>query len=120
MLTIRGNPDVSRRDFVRAGALCFGGLALALLGSTGLAYRAIKGRDVARHREWMIRSYLLIYAAVTLRIEIPTLMVATGGNFDWTYHVVSWLCWVPNLLIAEWYVRRSRPRATADLPAYVT
>src|SRR5688500_2596072 len=29
MLTIRGNPDISRRDFVRAGALCFGGLALA-------------------------------------------------------------------------------------------
>src|SRR4051794_25985458 len=29
MLTIRGNPDISRREFVRAGALCFGGLALA-------------------------------------------------------------------------------------------
>ncbi|MGI8982616.1 MAG: DUF1501 domain-containing protein [Pirellulaceae bacterium] len=29
MLTIHGTPDISRRDFVRAGALCFGGLALA-------------------------------------------------------------------------------------------
>src|SRR5258708_16358901 len=29
MLTIRGNPEVSRCDFVRAGALCFGSLALA-------------------------------------------------------------------------------------------
>jgi hypothetical protein len=29
MLTIRGNPDISRREFVRAGGLCFGSLALA-------------------------------------------------------------------------------------------
>ena len=29
MLILRGNSDISRRDFVRAGALCFGGLALA-------------------------------------------------------------------------------------------
>lgn len=29
MLTIRTSPDISRRDFVRAGALCFGSLALA-------------------------------------------------------------------------------------------
>jgi hypothetical protein len=29
MLTIRDNPGISRRDFVRAGTLCFGGLALA-------------------------------------------------------------------------------------------
>ena len=95
--------------------LGFGGLALSLLGSILLAYQAIKGRDVARHREWMIRSYALIYAAVTLRIQIPTLMAVTRGDFDFSYHVTSWLCWVPNLLVAEWYVRRSRPRA-ADLP----
>ncbi len=98
--------------------LGFGGLALSLLGSSYLAWLVIKGRDVARHREWMIRSYALIYAAVTLRLEIPTLMAVTQGNFDLTYHIVSWLCWVPNILVAEWYIRQSRPRATPDLPAY--
>ena len=89
--------------------LGFGGLAVALLTTTGLAFRAIKGRDVATHREWMIRSYALIFAAVMLRIEIPLLMIATEGNFDVTYRIVAWLCWVPNLVVAEWIVRRSRP-----------
>ena len=96
----------------------FGGLAVALLATTGLAFRAIKGRDVATHREWMIRSYALIFAAVMLRIEIPLLMIATQGNFDVTYRIVAWLCWVPNLVAAEWIVRRTRPTAAAGLPAF--
>jgi hypothetical protein len=66
----------------------------------------------------MIVSYGLIFAAVTLRIEIPLLMVVTQGDFDLTYRIVSWLCWVPNLLVAAAYVRRSRPRAVGGLPAY--
>lgn len=97
----------------------FGALALSLLGSTYLAWLVIKGRDVARHREWMIRSYALIYAAVTLRLELPVLTALTGNNFDLSYQIIAWLCWVPNVLVAEWYIRRSRPRASADLPAYV-
>lgn len=99
--------------------LGFGALALAMVGSTAMAYRAILARRVATHREWMIVSYALIYAAVTLRIEIPLLMVATQGDFDFTYAVVSWLCWVPNLAVAVGYVLRSRPGVAADLPAYV-
>ena len=100
--------------------LGFGGLAVALLTTTGLAFRAIKGRQVATHREWMIRSYALIFAAVTLRIEIPLLMTATQGNFDFTYRVVAWLCWVPNLILAETMVRRTRLTAAAGLPVFGT
>lgn len=36
MLTIRDNPDLSRRDFVRAGAACFGGLTLVELSLPNL------------------------------------------------------------------------------------
>src|SRR3954471_6818118 len=36
MLTIRDTSDISRRDFVRAGAACFGGLALAELSLPNL------------------------------------------------------------------------------------
>ena len=84
---------------------------MSLLTATGMAYWSIKHRRVAEHREWMIRSYALIYAAVALRILIPLLMVATQGNFALTYRTVSWLCWVPNVLLAELIVRRSRPSA---------
>jgi hypothetical protein len=58
----------------------------------------------------MLRSYALIFAAVTLRIELPLLIMALG-EFTPAYQVVAWLSWVPNLLWAEWYVRR-----TANVP----
>jgi hypothetical protein len=49
----------------------------------------------------MIRSYALTFAAVTLRIWLPLGQVL---HFDFVeaYRVIAWLCWVPNLLAAEW------------------
>ena len=95
--------------------LGFGSLAVILLGVSATAYRAIRNRQVARHREWMIRSYALIFAGVTLRIELP-LLIAVLGQFQSAYLIVAWLCWVPNLLAAEWYLWRSRPTSVATLP----
>lgn len=72
---------------------------------TGLrAYRAIRGGDVRAHREWMIRNVSLTLAAVTLRIYLTSSMLA-GIPFEQAYPVIAWLCWVPNLLVAEWVVR---------------
>ena len=31
-----------------------------------------------------------------------------GLPFADAYQVVAWLCWVPNLVIAEWFVLRDR------------
>jgi hypothetical protein len=53
----------------------------------------------------MLVSYSLIFAAVTLRIELPLLIIAFG-DFTPAYRVVAWLSWVPNLLWAAWYARR--------------
>jgi hypothetical protein len=55
----------------------------------------------------------LIFAAVTLRIELPLLVMAFG-DFTPAYRVVSWLCWVPNLLWAEWYIRRTAHAPVPD------
>jgi uncharacterized membrane protein len=90
--------------------LGFGMLAVLLLWTTARAYVAARARTIVIHRQWMLRSYALIFAAVTLRIELPLLIMAFG-DFTPAYQVVAWLSWVPNLLWAEWYVRR-----TADLP----
>jgi hypothetical protein len=65
-------------------------------------------RDIPTHRAWMVRSYALIYAAVTLRIALPLLVIAFG-DFLPAYRAVAWLSWVPNLLWAEWHVRRRAP-----------
>lgn len=87
----------------------FGLLAVAWLGTTGVAYRAIRRRDLASHRRWMLRSYALTFAAVTLRIYLP-LSQALGLPFGPSYQVISWLCWVPNLLLVELLVV-GNPRA---------
>jgi uncharacterized membrane protein len=87
------------------GAAQFGFSALALcwLITTTAAWRSIRARDVTRHQVWMTRSYALTLAAVALRIYLP-LALGNGVAFENAYAAIAWLCWVPNLLIAEWLV----------------
>ena len=85
-------------------------LALVWLYTGAKAYVAIRRGDVAAHRRWMIRNYALTYAAVTLRVEMPLLIVG-GLSPVVALNVVSWLCWVPNLLVVEAWLRRRRVAA---------
>ena len=82
-------------------------LALAWLYTGWRAYAAIRRRDVAAHRKWMVRNFALTLAAVTLRIYLPLSMVA-GLPFESAYVAIAWLCWMPNLLVAEAWLRRDR------------
>ena len=92
-------------------SLGFGGLAMAWLSSTYLAYRNIRQRDIENHQRWMIRSYALTFAAVTLRLWIPTFQAFVPFDFVTSYKIISWLCWIPNLAIAEWIIK-VRPMGT--------
>jgi uncharacterized membrane protein len=70
---------------------------------TGLrAFLAVRRRAVDEHRRWMVRNFALTFAAVTLRIYLPSSMLA-GIDFSLAYPIIAWLCWVPNLLFAEWH-----------------
>lgn len=80
--------------------LGFAGLALAWLYTGFRAYQAIRIGDVASHRRWMVRNFALTFAAVTLRLWAPAAF-ASGIPFELSYPVIAWLCWVPNLLVAE-------------------
>lgn len=89
----------------------FGLLAVCWLATTIQAFLTIRRGEVLAHQRWMIRSFALTYAAVTLRLYLP-LSVVVGIPFEVSYPVIAWACWVPNLLVAEWlFVPRSRPRA---------
>lgn len=85
------------------GHLGFGLLAVLWVGSTLLAWTGARARDFTAHRAWMIRSYALCLAAVTLRLYLP-LSGAMGIPFEEAYPAIAWLCWVPNLLVVEWIV----------------
>lgn len=86
--------------------LGFGLLALCWLFSDVMGYVAIRKLDVLSHKKWMIRNYALAFAAVTLRVWLPLMMLPFFHiAFLDAYHVVAWLCWVPNLIAAEMFIR---------------
>src|SRR5450432_2663843 len=93
-----------------------GFLALGALwiSATTAAYICIRSGRVERHREWMIRSYALTAAAITLRSYLPILLV-TGTPLGIAYPMVAWLCWVPNIAFAEWLVRRRKTATQVPL-----
>jgi len=87
----------------------FSMLAIVWLGTAALAYRAIRHGDVLMHRRWMLLNVALTFAAVTLRLYLG-LFFANHVPFELFYPWVSWLCWVPNVLLMTAYLAR-RPLA---------
>lgn len=85
----------------------FGLLAPIWIAATVQGWQlAMLGR-YAEHREWMIRSFALTFAAVTLRVFLPVGPLL-GASFEDGYRALSFLSWVPNLIIAEAYIRMTR------------
>lgn len=93
-----------------ANKVGFGLLAIFWFISTTQAYLSIRKKDIQGHREWMIRSYALSLAAVTLRIYMPFMQAVLLWSFDFSYSLIAWICWIPNLIVAEWIIFRSKPK----------
>jgi len=85
----------------------FSCLALAWLFTTYMAWHFIRKKEVEAHRRWMVRSFALTLAAVTLRLYLPLLEGVFGLTFVEAYRIVGWLCWVPNVLVAEWWLAKN-------------
>jgi hypothetical protein len=89
------------------------GSAMAAALVLGLA--AIRRRDIAAHRAWMIRAYALGLGAGT------QIFTEGFGQAIFGEHVVAGdlekaAAWILNLAVAEWAIRRGatqRPRRTA-------
>ncbi|MFL1429925.1 MULTISPECIES: DUF2306 domain-containing protein [unclassified Nocardiopsis] len=100
----------------------FGLLSVLWFTTAAAGWRAIRQGRVADHREWMVRVFSLTMAGVMLRVLVPLatavlpLMLGPGVDeeaaFALAYPAIAWLCWVPNLLVAELVLRR-RPRPAA-------
>ncbi len=85
--------------------LGFMSLAVVWLFTTLKAYLAIRKGDIQLHQGFMIYSYAACFAAVTLRIWLPLLTLGFG-DFNIAYRIVAWLCWVPNIIVAYFWVKR--------------
>lgn len=94
----------------------FGLLAVAWFFATGAAWQLATQRRFEQHREWMTRSFSLTLSAVTLRIYLGLMHLAPFIAYEDAYRAISFLCWVPNLVLAELYVRATRKRAPSITP----
>lgn len=83
-------------------------LAILWLATTANAVRLAMQRNIVEHRKWMIRSFALTFAAVTLRLQLP-FFFAGGYDYAAASLWVAWTCWVPNLIVAERIIR-TRPQ----------
>lgn len=92
--------------------LGFASLAILWLFSGFMAYKHIRNKNLDLHRDWMTRNYALTFAGVMLRLWMPTFVMA-GVDFMAGYVVIAWLCWVPNLVVAQWIINRRRNRESA-------
>jgi len=81
-------------------------LAIAWLYCTRRAFQCIINKEIYEHQKWMIRSYALTFAAVTLRLWLPLLIGILGLSFIEAYKIIAWLSWIPNILVAELIIYR--------------
>ena len=98
------------------GFFGFGTLAVLWAWTSYRGYRAVRAGDLASHQAWMIRSFALTFAAPTLRlwfgvlIGVQLLAGGAGGDVeqmaDNAYAAVPFLCWLPNIVVAELLIRR--------------
>jgi peptidoglycan biosynthesis protein MviN/MurJ (putative lipid II flippase) len=96
----------------------FGGLVLACFRvavasamtlSIGLGLAAALKREIARHREWMIRAYALgIGAATQVLVLMVAEMISGGAPTELNRALLMGLAWGINLMVAEWNIRRGR------------
>lgn len=97
------------------GTIAYGGpiarlglmtIAALWLVSGYMAYTNIRNKKIEQHRKWMVINYAITFAGVTLRLW-QIVFGVIGLDFLTGYIIVTWLSWVPNLLVALWINNRN-------------
>lgn len=83
----------------------FGLLSVIWIAVTLNAVRLAMIGKIARHHRWMFRSFALTFAAVTLRVYLLGFAIS-GVAYTEASVYLAWVCWIPNVIFAEWYLRR--------------
>jgi len=99
-------------DLLYAFRLVFGSAMAACLV---LGFTAIRRRDIAAHRAWMIRAYAIALAAGTQAFT-QGIRGALFGTGELRGDLAKGVGWVINLAIAEWAPRRPARRRRSHRP----
>lgn len=76
------------------------------LTTTLLGYSYIKKGQLNDHSKWMLRSFFLSFANMTIYIVVAISHHALNFSYDTSYTVAVWLCWILTLSLAELFIRR--------------
>ena len=90
--------------------LAFAAMSIIWIVTSAAALVRARQRRFADHRAWMMRSYSLTFAAVTVRLVAGPLFFVTQDPV--VAITLTFWSWILNLMAAEWLVRRA-PRAVA-------
>ncbi|QKW22692.1 DUF2306 domain-containing protein [Kitasatospora sp. NA04385] len=82
-------------------------LAVLTLTTTALGLHHARHGRIPAHRRWMLRSYALMFTAVTFRLWL-VLLTPTGLPAALVYASGAWISWIINLAVAERLLRRAR------------
>jgi uncharacterized membrane protein len=94
----------------RAWSVGLQGLILAWLTTSGMAYYAIRQRQIEVHQEWMVRSYVVTFAFVTFRILYDVPPMSHLGPINERSITDIWACWAIPLLATEVILQLRRTR----------
>lgn len=100
VMSFYANGDLAARTSFVLQAICW-------LAFTAVAVRMAIQKKFIAHGEWMLRSYALTLAAISLRTYAAFLAYA---HIDMRpvdkYTLIAWASWIPNLVIAELLIRK--------------
>ena len=88
------------------GAVGFALLAVIWIFVTAQAVLKARAKQFADHRVWMIRSFALSFAAVTLRLQLAIFQFGFDMPYEQVYPFLAWSCWVPNIIFAQWWISK--------------
>jgi len=74
---------------------------------TATAIYHIRRRQILRHRQWMIRSFLVTNAFIIFRLMIPLALLLPVSTVEVKFAIVVTIAWVVPLLIYQWHLKRS-------------
>lgn len=88
----------------------------AVLVSLVLGVIAIRRRRIQVHRAWMMRAYAIELGAGTQVFTHFGWLLAVGTPSVFTHALLMAAGWLINLALAEWLIRRRRPRRPLLIP----
>ncbi len=87
--------------------------AIIFLFALSKAFLHIRRREIAQHREWMIRAFAIGLAVATVRPIVGMFFAFTNLSPREFFGIAFWLGFTLHLVLAEIWINYTRPRSSS-------